>query len=102
MKFYKKPKSVPNEDRELFDELDTEISDILLGDYYHKDIPSNGLYYIDFECEFTPSKTQHYEFGLTVHGTAQLFIDDKLVVDNKTKQIKGVSLLNMVRHLHLH
>ena len=50
MKFYKKPKSVPNENRELFDELDTEISDILLGDYYHKDIPSNGLYYIDFEC----------------------------------------------------
>lgn len=94
MKFYKKPKSVPNENRELFDELDTEISDILLGDYYHKDIPSNGLYYIDFECEFTPSKTQHYEFGLTVHGTAQLFIDDKLVVDNKTKQIKGVSFLN--------
>lgn len=39
-------------------------------------------------------KTQQYEFGLTVSGTGQLFVDGKLVVDNKTKQTKGVAILN--------
>lgn len=39
-------------------------------------------------------ETGKYEFGISVLGTAQLFIDGKLVIDNKTKQTKGSSFFD--------
>lgn len=91
MKFYKEPKGTDN--RTLIDDHDLDLSNFHLVDYYN-DKAKDGLYYIDFECEFTPDETAEYLFGLTVVGTAQLFIDGKLVVDNKTKQTKGESFFN--------
>ena len=37
---------------------------------------------MDEDCDF--------EFGLGVYGTAKLFIDGELVIDNDTKQTKGM------------
>ncbi|RCK67058.1 putative beta-glucosidase I [Candida viswanathii] len=91
MKFYLEPKSASN--RTLIDDYDIDMSSFHLVDYYNDKVP-DGLYYVDFEAEFTPEETAEYAFGVTVVGTAQLFIDGELVVDNKTKQTKGESFFN--------
>lgn len=65
-------------------------SDILLADYDHAGIrEADGLYYVDFEGTYTAEESGTYNVGCSCCGTAQIFIDDKLVVDNKTVQVKG-------------
>ncbi|EMG49875.1 bglI Probable beta-glucosidase I [Candida maltosa Xu316] len=92
MKFYNEPSTASK--RTLIDEYDEiDGSSFHLVDYYNDKV-IDGLYYIDFLSEFTPTETAIYEFGLTVVGSAQLFVDGKLVVDNKTKQTKGDSFFN--------
>ncbi|GMM37882.1 hypothetical protein DASC09_052070 [Saccharomycopsis crataegensis] len=46
-------------------------------------------FYALVEGEFVPQKDGIYDFGLVVNGTGQIFIDDELIVDNKTKQTPG-------------
>ncbi|OJJ02311.1 hypothetical protein ASPVEDRAFT_41806 [Aspergillus versicolor CBS 583.65] len=41
----------------------------------------------DFNCDASGV----WDFGLTVFGTANLYIDDELVIDNTTKQTKGTA-----------
>ncbi|KAK6197362.1 beta-glucosidase [Scheffersomyces amazonensis] len=91
LKFYKEPKGTPN--RTLFDEYDLEVSTVFLIDYYNSKV-KDDLYYIDFDGEFTPEESGEYEFSASVIGTAQIFVDGKLVVDNKTKQRRGNSFFN--------
>ncbi|GMM36703.1 hypothetical protein DASC09_040280 [Saccharomycopsis crataegensis] len=50
---------------------------------------TKAKFYAVIEAEFIPEKDGIYDFGLVVNGTGQLFIDGKLVVDNKTKQTRG-------------
>ncbi|RLV89940.1 putative beta-glucosidase I [Spathaspora sp. JA1] len=92
LKFYVEPRGTPQ--RTLVDEYDLDLSLLHFPDYYNKKVKDN-LFYIDFEGEFTPEESADYEFGVTVVGTAQLFIDDKLVVDNKSKQRRGETFFNM-------
>ena len=54
----------------------------------HPDL--EALFYADVEASFVAPKTANFEFGLTVYGTANLYIDDKLVIDNTNKQRGGV------------
>ncbi|CCH42049.1 beta-glucosidase [Wickerhamomyces ciferrii] len=91
MSFYHQPRGT--EGREKFDELEIETSYHILFDYKNEKI-RNNLFYADFEGEFTADDTAEYEFGVTVLGTAQIFIDDKLIVDNKDKQIQGRAFFN--------
>ncbi|KAM9912387.1 hypothetical protein OXX80_014303, partial [Metschnikowia pulcherrima] len=51
----------------------------------------DGLYYADITTEITPDETCEYDFSLTVCGTAQLFVDGELLIDNKTHQTSGNS-----------
>ncbi|ANB15424.1 hypothetical protein AWJ20_3051 [Sugiyamaella lignohabitans] len=51
-------------------------------------------FYFDIEGYLTPESDGTYIFGVTVSGTAKLYIDDQLVVDNETKQTKGTSFFN--------
>lgn len=88
--FYQKPSEY--EDRENFDELHLSSSYNILFDYFHQDI--KDIFYIDFEGIFKPEENGEYEFGLAVVGTALLFVDDRLVVDNKTKQTLGTSFFS--------
>lgn len=83
MKFYKKDATTKG-DRELFDELNLDVFNIFLSDYKSDKIDSN-LYFVDIEGDFIPEETAEYDFGCTVWGTALLYIDGKLLVDNKTK-----------------
>ncbi|CAI5758434.1 unnamed protein product [Candida verbasci] len=92
MKFYLEP---PTESkRTLIDQYSISLSSHHLVDYYNDKLPKDRLFYIDFEAYFTPEESGEYEFGLAVVGTAQLFVNDKLVVDNKSKQTKGTSFFN--------
>ncbi|KAG7194961.1 uncharacterized protein KQ657_004071 [Scheffersomyces spartinae] len=81
--------------RTLIDEFKlTSPTYIRLPDYANPLIPENNLYYIDFEADFVPDETGDYEFGVTCVGTAQLFVNNQLVVDNKTTQKQGTSFYN--------
>lgn len=85
-KFFNEP--VDSTSRKQFDEFDTHSSPMLLFDYKHKGIEGD-TFYMDVIGLTTPELSGEYEFSLTVNGTAQLFVDGKLVVDNKTKQVLG-------------
>lgn len=87
-KFFKVPPNTPG--RKAFDSIRSDTSRIFLTDYKSAELPAGEqLYYVDFEANFTPDETATYEFGCSCLGTAQMFLDDKLIVDNKTKQVKG-------------
>ncbi|CEP22987.1 BGL1 [Cyberlindnera jadinii] len=81
-------------DRKPFDQFDTTASFHILFDYIHPEITPQSTFYADFESLYTPEETGDYEFGLVVVGTALLYVDDQLVVDNKTKQTHGQSFFN--------
>lgn len=82
-KFYLDP---PGSERsEPFDVLHLDSSEILILDYLHEKLVTN-IFYATFENDFVADESGTYEFGLTVFGTAQLFIDDKLFIDNKEEQ----------------
>lgn len=91
MKFYNEPIGTLN--RGKFDELNLSLFYIFLQDYQHSSIVDD-LYYVDIEGDFTAESSGLYTFGCTVLGTALLFVDGKLVVDNKTHQRKGTSFFN--------
>ncbi|KAH3672671.1 hypothetical protein WICMUC_004189 [Wickerhamomyces mucosus] len=79
--------------REKFNDLDLNTSFHILFDYERERF--EGIpFWIDFEGIFIPEESAEYEFGLTVAGTAQLFVNDKLVVDNKTKQTLGTAFFS--------
>ena len=88
LKFYLEAHDQPK--RELIDELHLQEPNFTLVDYENAKI-KDGLFYADIEGELTPDEGGLWDFGITVSGTAQLFIDGKLVVDNKTKQTQGES-----------
>ncbi|CUM65824.1 uncharacterized protein PRCAT00003473001 [Priceomyces carsonii] len=88
-KFYKDAPGAIN--RHQFDEIDLNSSKIFLSDYKNNALdPSQSLYFVDFECTYVPEESGIFEFGCSCLGTAQIFVDDKLIVDNKTKQVAGV------------
>lgn len=47
------------------------------------------LFYADVETELTASATGSFEFGLSVYGSAILYIDGKQIIDNCTTQRGG-------------
>jgi beta-glucosidase len=77
--------------REAIDCLTIVDSNMFLADYKNPKIKSE-LWYADIEGYLTAEDDGEYEFGVSVYGTAKLFVDDKLVVDNATKQIQGTTL----------
>ncbi|ODV76849.1 glycoside hydrolase family 3 protein [Suhomyces tanzawaensis NRRL Y-17324] len=87
-KFYKNPPGSKN--REFFESIDLLSTRIFMSDFKSKYIPvEQTLFYADFLGDFTPEETGTYEFGCSTMGTAQIFVNDKLIVDNKTHQVKG-------------
>ena len=89
MKVYLEPPS--NSKREQIDEVFVDKSDILLVDYKHPKLPEDNLYYISLVGTFTPEETAEYEFSLSVAGTGKIYVDEKVIVDNETKQTPGDS-----------
>jgi beta-glucosidase len=92
MKFYLDPPSVKG--RSPVDQLRVRDSYIHLSDYKHPRI-SSDLFWCDFDGNFTPDETAEYEFSCSVAGTALIYVDGELVVDNKTKQVPGDSFFGI-------
>ncbi|KAG7662207.1 BGL5 [[Candida] subhashii] len=91
-KFFHSAPGTPN--RQPFEELSLDTSRLFLMDFKSDNLdPEQLLYYADLTGYFTPDETAEYEFGCSTFGTAQVFVDGKLVVDNKTKQVKGDAFL---------
>lgn len=80
--------------RKAVDELHMTSTSAFLMDYKHPQI-SHDLYYVTMEGILEPTESGIYDFGLTVAGTGELFIDGELVVDNKTKQRQGTSFFGI-------
>ena len=83
-----------SKDRELVDTIQLTDSYIFLADYKPPQIKGT-LYYADMDGIFTPEEDGTYDFGLTVSGTAKLFLNDTLLVDNATVQRPGESFFGM-------
>ncbi|KAH8796458.1 glycoside hydrolase superfamily [Hyaloscypha finlandica] len=83
---YNDPPSV--KDRELCDEIVLDKTEFLLMDYNNPKVKS-ALWYADIDGYFTAEEDSDFELGLGVYGTAKLYVDGKLVVDNETNQTKG-------------
>lgn len=52
-------------------------------------VPQKDEYYAVVEGDLIPEESGLYDFGLLVSGTGQLFINGKLLIDNKTHQVPG-------------
>lgn len=85
MRFYREPPSVSN--REIIHETIILDSIWQLMGFSHPRL--DKTFYVDIEGFFTAPATGEFEFGLAVYGSASLFIGDKLVIDNATKQHSG-------------
>lgn len=83
-----------NKNRKAVDTLHMKSSSCFLMDYKHPEIHSD-TYYITMEGIFEPTESGVYEFGLTVAGTAELFIDGEKLIDNKINQRQGTSFFGI-------
>jgi beta-glucosidase len=84
-KVYNEAPNAPT--RNLIDELEFTKTEMHLVDYYNTKL--DNIWYADLEGDITVDEDQTFEFGVVVCGTAKLFVNDKLVVDNATKQYPG-------------
>jgi len=83
---YNDPPSV--RDRKIADEIHLTTTALLMMDYSCANLKSD-LWYADIEGFYTAEEDGDLELGLGVYGSANLFVDDKLLIDNTTKQTKG-------------
>ncbi|KAJ5816219.1 hypothetical protein N7447_008452 [Penicillium robsamsonii] len=83
-----------NKNRKAVDILHMKSSSAFLMDYKHPKVHSD-LYYITMDGIFEPTESGIYDFGLTVAGTGELFIDGEKVVDNKDNQRQGTSFFGI-------
>ena len=79
-------------DRICRDTVYTPLSDMLLVDYRHPDVDME-LFYMELEGFVTPEEGGEYEFGCSVRGTARVYVDGELLVDNATVQRQGATFL---------
>ncbi|KAI9643861.1 beta-glucosidase [Ciborinia camelliae] len=85
-KAYNDPPTTEN--REVADEITLTKSELLMMDYYCPKL-KNELWWADVEGYLTAEEDCDFELGLGVYGTANLYVDGKLIIDNSTKQTRG-------------
>ena len=77
--------------RTMIDEKPITDSLMFFVDYANPNLAD--VWYADCEGIFTPEQDGLYDFSLAVHGTAKLYIDGELVVNNSVNQTSGPSFL---------
>ncbi|KAF3761211.1 family 3 glycoside hydrolase [Cryphonectria parasitica EP155] len=80
-------------DRRPVDEVEIDKTELLLVDYYNPKITS-PKWYADFEGSFVADEDCTWELSLVVVGTAKLFCNGELIVDNDTQQTAGDTFFN--------
>jgi beta-glucosidase len=88
---YNDPPSVQN--REIADEISLPKTELFMMDYECPKL-KGALWYADIEGYFNAEEDCEFELGLGVYGSAKLFVDGKLLIDNDTKQTKGTMFFN--------
>ncbi|KAI8661814.1 PA14 domain-containing protein [Fusarium keratoplasticum] len=88
MSIYSSP---PWEDKHTpLETFELDDTNIVLYDYRNAATPDNVLF-AAIEADFVVEQAETYAFGLTVAGTAKLYLDDRLIIDNAEKQTRGES-----------
>jgi beta-glucosidase len=88
MRVYLEPASEPG--RTPIDTVYLDNTEMFLMDYQHPKLTTN-TWYTETEGQFTPEESGEYIFSLSVAGTAILYVDGRLVVDNENNQVVGDS-----------
>lgn len=86
MKFYNEGPELS--DRHAFHEVEMQKTDIFLIDYHHPELKSE-LFYATLEGSLVADEDCTYEIGLVVVGSANLYVNDALVLNNTDKQTLG-------------
>ncbi|TWU72046.1 hypothetical protein ED733_002213 [Metarhizium rileyi] len=73
--------------RQCIDTLYLSETEMHLVDYDNPKLA--GTWYADLEGSYVPEDDCTYELGVVVSGTAKTFVNDKLIVDNATRQVAG-------------
>jgi beta-glucosidase len=89
IRFFNEKFSGSPDKRQCICEEQLQDLDFQLMDYNRNPKLNYELFYATVEAEFTPDADGPWDFGLTVCGTANLYVDDKLVIDNTTSQQPG-------------
>lgn len=74
--------------RSPVDEIHLESTSMMFMDYINPKLKS-GLWYADIDGYLLADRDGDYEFGISVYGTAQLFVNDNLVIDLTKDQEQG-------------
>lgn len=82
---YNQPPGTAN--RKSVDTLYFSKTEMHLVDYSNPNVAD--VWYADMEGSFVAEADCLYELGVVVSGTAKAFVNDKLIVDNATKQVAG-------------
>ncbi|KAL7623540.1 beta-glucosidase [Parahypoxylon ruwenzoriense] len=86
MRVYTEGPEVP--DRQQVDQIELDKTEMLFIDYENPKVKS-PLWYATLEGSLVAEEDAAWEFGIVVSGTANLYINDELVIDNSTKQKLG-------------
>ena len=86
--FFNAPSSV--KDRVSIGKEPLQKTNFQLMDYKNPAL-NFELFYGSVEADFTPDISGVWEFGLTVCGTADFYLDDELIIDDSTIQRPGTS-----------
>ena len=89
--FFNQPSKV--QDRVSVGEVPLQKSYFQLMDYKNPKL-NFDLFYASMEADFTPDSSGLWEFGLTVYGTANFYIDDELIIDGTSNQQPGTSFFS--------
>ncbi|KIX04791.1 uncharacterized protein Z518_05662 [Rhinocladiella mackenziei CBS 650.93] len=87
--FYNEPATGPN--RKLLGQENVSSTSFQLMDYNGIPELNKALFWGALVGDFVPDATGTWDFGLTVFGTANLYFDDELTIDNTTHQTRGTA-----------
>ncbi|KAM6478097.1 glycoside hydrolase family 3 protein [Trichoderma sp. SZMC 28011] len=87
--FYNDPITVT--DRKLLGSENVASTSFQLMDYNGVPTLNKAMFWGTLLGDFVPTETGTWEFGLSVFGTANLYIDDELLIDNTTHQTRGTA-----------
>ncbi|KAL4810909.1 glycosyl hydrolase family 3 N terminal domain-containing protein [Aspergillus unguis] len=86
--FYNEPMTKPDRQRLGTEHVPTTAFQFM--DYKLAGL-NRSLFWATLIGDFTPDVSGVWDFGLSVFGTANLYIDDELVIDNTSHQTKGTA-----------
>ncbi|KAJ5962536.1 hypothetical protein N7501_007477 [Penicillium viridicatum] len=87
IQFYNEPMG---KERHLISTEPVSTTAFQFMDYYAPGL-NRALFWATLIGDFTPDTSGIWDFGLSVFGTANLYIDDELVIDNTTSQTRGTA-----------